>query len=129
MATVQTWSGRAPYCSVGLMLALLLAFGTVSRPAASQVRSELAERQLPPLTVGGALIDTRLVVGGFLLTDEELRGWVARSAQVAAEYFGRFPVPELDVHIHTSGGRGTRTGNMRGWGERPLVNEIGRAHV
>ncbi|NKC14320.1 MAG: hypothetical protein GKR94_19705 [Gammaproteobacteria bacterium] len=79
-------------------------------------------RRLDPVAVGGAEIHVRLEHGGFALSDAQLRAWIRRSGEVVAAYFGRFPVPELVLSIHTTGGKGTRTGNMRGWGRMPRVN-------
>ncbi len=65
------------------------------------------ERQT--LRVGGALIHIARALGGSpsALTPVELAAFVGQSARIVAQYYGRFPVPELTLLVVPSGAKGT----------------------
>jgi hypothetical protein len=91
--------------------------------ASASARANISVRELAPLEVGGALIETRLEPDVFELEDAALRAWIRRSAEVVSRYYGRFPVPKIRLRLKATGGAGVRTGNMRGWGV-PRLNVI-----
>ncbi len=63
------------------------------------------------IRVGGARIDINFPVDGRPVPGEELTRWVKTSAESVAAYFGRFPVPDLEVTILTAGRGGVGYGH------------------
>ena len=80
-----------------------------------------AQETLQPIKTSHAEIRLQIVQGGFELTHSEIRKWVSRSVEVIEQFYGSFPVEELDVFIHSAGGASVRTGNMHP-GPEPSVN-------
>jgi hypothetical protein len=58
----------------------------------------------------GAKIDVTLPDDPMKLTRQELLGWVKASGATVANYYGRFPVPHLTLHVRSSNGSGIRHG-------------------
>ena len=71
-----------------------------------------AQETLQPIKTSTRGDSTANCAGGFELTHSEIRKWVSRSVEVIEQFYGSFPVEELDVFIHSAGGAGVRTGNM-----------------
>src|SRR5436309_1832390 len=62
---------------------------------------------------GSAVVEISIAAGDLALTDEQLLSWVRRSATAVAGYYGRFPVPLVQLNIVTQGGSGVGHGLAR----------------
>lgn len=68
------------------------------------------------ILVGNSRIDVHFEKGPLQLSNQDLMSWVRSSADSVATYYGRFPVPNVQLRIVPSDGRGVRGG--RTFGER-----------
>lgn len=57
------------------------------------------------LKVGGATIQVTYADGKIDLPPTMLQGWIERSAEAVAVYFGHFPVPEVRLRVNPAEGR------------------------
>ena len=55
------------------------------------------------LDVGGAVVHLTLE-GDFAGGPARLRAWVERAARIVSAYYGRFPAPELTIHVDSTAG-------------------------
>jgi hypothetical protein len=62
------------------------------------------------LATSGAAIELQFTPDFDASQREAARQWVQRSADVVARYFGRFPVPEVEVLLQGGAGAGVRSG-------------------
>src|ERR1700688_18309 len=76
------------------------------------------------MTPGGR-IDVFVSGEGGAVTREDLNGWVSAASKSVSSYFGRYPVPHVEVRITTTEGRGIRHGRTFGSPTRITVS-IGR---
>lgn len=88
--------------------------GSVAMCVATAVSGQAQELDRP-IAVGSTSIDVQFLAGGFDLTQDEIRAWVASCAQAVAGYLGAFPVRQARVEIHAS----SRPRGIRGrsWGD------------
>jgi hypothetical protein len=63
--------------------------------------------------VGPSVVEVSIAGGDLALTDEQLLRWIRRSATAVAGYYGRFPVPLVQLNISTQGGPGVGHGLAR----------------
>jgi hypothetical protein len=75
--------------------------------------------------VGKSRVDIHIEQGPLQVSNQDLTQWVHWASDSVATYFGRYPVPQLELHIVPSGGRGVRGGRTFGAEEGGLI----RIHV
>ena len=51
------------------------------------------------LLIGGSKIDVTIESGGLKVSQAELLHWVQSAAEAVATYYGRYPVPRVQLHI------------------------------
>src|SRR5271169_6637043 len=73
----------------------------------------------------GGRIDVFVSGGGGAVTQEDLIGWVSAASKSVSTYFGRYPVPHVEVRITTTEGRGVRHGRTFGSPTRITIS-VGR---
>jgi hypothetical protein len=64
--------------------------------------------------VGNSRIDVHVEQGSLTVSNQDLMQWVHWASDSVANYYGRFPVPKLDLTIIPSDGRGVRGGKTFG---------------
>ena len=67
------------------------------------------------LLIGGSKIDVSIEAGEMKLTHAELLYWVQSAAEAVATYYGRYPVPRVQVRIIPVDGTGVRHGQTFGY--------------
>lgn len=82
---------------------------------ASPIVSAKADSMTSTLVVGGAKIDVTLEPGKTKLTQDELLHWVRSAAEAVATYYGRYPVPRVQIQIIPQDGSGVRHGQTFGY--------------
>jgi hypothetical protein len=93
-----TPQGLAIFAFFCALLALL-----VSSPASAQDMTST-------LVISGSKIDVTIESGELKLAHAELLRWVQNAAEAVATYYGRYPVPHVDLQIIPVGGSGVRHG-------------------
>jgi hypothetical protein len=79
-----------------------------------------------PVAAGSASLNVQFLAGGFDLTQDEIRAWVAGCAQAVAGYLGEFPVRQARIEIHASNRpRGISGGRSWGHGGARCRIEVG----
>ena len=73
----------------------------------------------------GGRIDVFVSGEGGAVTQEDLIGWVSAASNSVSTYFGRYPVPHVEVRITTAEGRGVRHGRTFGSPTRITIS-VGR---
>ena len=73
----------------------------------------------------GGRIDVFVSGEGGAVTQEDLIGWVSAASKSVSSYFGRYPVPHVEVRITTTEGRGVSHGRTFGLPTR-ITASIGR---
>jgi hypothetical protein len=76
-------------------------------------------------TLGGATIETALAPGKLALTPDQVRAWVARSVNLVAAYYGKFPVPRVAVMVIPGSGDGIGFGTAMGNGGAAVLVWVG----
>jgi hypothetical protein len=67
------------------------------------------------LVIGGSKIDVNIESGEMKLTHAELLHWVQSAAEAVATYYGRYPVPHVEIRIIPVEGSGVRHGQTFGY--------------
>ena len=67
------------------------------------------------LLIGGSKIDVSIEAGQMKLTHAELLHWVQSAAEAVAAYYGRYPVPRVQIRIIPVDGTGVRHGQTFGY--------------
>jgi hypothetical protein len=67
------------------------------------------------LVIGGSKIDVNIESGEMKLTHTELLHWVQSAAEAVATYYGRYPVPHVQIRIIPVDGSGVRRGQTFGY--------------
>ncbi len=75
----------------------------------------LADQVTSTLLIGGSKIDVSIDSGEMKLTHAELLYWVQTAAKAVATYYGRYPVPHVQVRITPVDGSGVRHGQTFGY--------------
>src|SRR5947209_1720602 len=78
----------------------------------------------PNLQIGGGNIYLHIDGQSDKLSQEDLERWVRTAANAAANYFGHFPVKQVDIEI-TVGGPGKVNGGVT-YGGRRIAIRVGR---
>ena len=66
------------------------------------------------LVIGGSKIDVTIEAGKLTLSQDQLLHWVRSAAEAVATYYGRYPVPRVQIHIIPVDGSGVRHGQTFG---------------
>ena len=61
-------------------------------------------------SVGASRVDVHIDSGPLRVSNEDLLAWTHWASDSVVAYYGRFPVPHLDLHIVPTTGRGVRGG-------------------
>src|ERR1700678_4512177 len=77
------------------------------------------------ITAPGGRIDVFVSGEGGAVTQEDLIDWVSPASKSVSIYFGRYPVPQVEVRITTAEGRGVRHGRTFGSPTRITIS-VGR---
>src|SRR5260370_23400418 len=101
---VFRWHCRAAPCVV---LCVLLCVRLPARTTGGDVTSTLL--------IGGSKIDVTIESGEMRLSQTELLHWVQTAAEAVATYYGRYPVPHVQIHIIPVHGAGVRYGQTFGY--------------
>src|SRR6266436_7780321 len=75
----------------------------------------LASDVTSTLLVGGSKIDVGIESGEMKLTHAELLHWVQSAAEAVATYYGRYPVPRVQLRIIPGDGSGVKHGQTFGY--------------
>jgi hypothetical protein len=75
----------------------------------------LASDVTSTLLVGGSKINVAIEAGDLKLTHAELLNWVQSAAEAVAAYYGRYPVPHVQLRIIPVDGSGVRHGQTFGY--------------
>jgi hypothetical protein len=84
----------------------LLACACVSSPA---------DKMTSTLLIGSAKIDVTIEAGDLKVSQPQLLHWVQTAAEAVAEYYGRYPVPRVQIRIIPTDGSGVRHGQTFGY--------------
>jgi len=88
-------------------------------------RSPRATEMTTSYEVGKSRITVHVDSGPLAISNEDLMQWVHWASESVTTYYGRFPVPNLDLRIIPSGGAGVRGGKTFGENDGGLI----RIHV
>jgi len=66
------------------------------------------------ILVGNSRIDVHVENGAMQLSNQDLMQWARMASDSVATYYGRFPVPDVALHIIPTDGRGVRGGRTFG---------------
>src|SRR6185437_627290 len=66
------------------------------------------------IVIGGSTIDVSLVDDDLKPKQDELLTWVRNASQAIEAYYGKFPLTETSVNIHSFDGSGVRAGRTFG---------------
>src|SRR5216683_2643909 len=86
----------------------------------------LASDVTSTLLVGGSKIDVGIESGEMKLTHPELLHWVQSAAEAVATYYGRYPVPHVQIRIIPVDGSGVRHGQTFGYNGGLIKIRVGR---
>src|SRR5713226_2770064 len=96
----------APFVAVVCGCALLFLF----------IRAPSTEGDMTSaLLIGGSKIDVTIESGNMKLTQAELLHWVQSAAEAVATYYGRYPVPHVQIRIIPVDGSGVGHGQTFGY--------------
>jgi hypothetical protein len=87
----------------------LILFASLA-PVGCQARDPVASS----LDVGGSRIEVVQESGSLALSHEEILAWVRSAAESVGAYYGRFPVPQVSIHVIPFAGKGVRGGQTFG---------------
>ncbi len=73
-----------------------------------------ADDMTSTILVGNSRIDVHIEKGPIQLSNQDLMQWVRSSADSVATYYGRFPVPNVQLRLVPTDGRGVRGGRTFG---------------
>jgi hypothetical protein len=78
------------------------------------------------LLIGGSKIDVTIESGEMRLSQAELLQWVQTAAEAVATYYGRYPVPHVQIHIIPVHGTGVRHGQTFGYDGGLIKIRVGK---
>src|SRR5882724_12418470 len=105
------------FAKSGILCALLLIFSRVSAPASDRTSA---------LLIGGSKIDVTIGSGELKVSQAELLHWVQSAAEAVATYYGRYPVPRVQLHIIPVDGSGVRHGQTFGYDGGLIKIRVGK---
>src|SRR6266481_3928988 len=100
---------KARLYAITAFLALCVLF-LIARTVTSK-----AGQMTSTLLIGGSKIDVRIESGKMKLSQPQLVQWVKSAAEAAATYYGRYPVPRVQIRIIPVDGSGVRHGQTFGY--------------
>lgn len=101
----------------GILCALLLVFTGVPSPAGDMTST---------LLVGGSKIDVTIGSGEMNVSQAELLRWAQSAAEAVATYYGRYPVPRVQIRIIPVDGSGVRHGQAFGYDGGLIKIRVGK---
>ena len=78
------------------------------------------------LVIGGSKIDVAIESGEMKLSQAELLRWVQSAAEAVAAYYGRYPVPRVQLRIIPADGSGVRHGQTFGYDGGLIKIRVGK---
>lgn len=78
------------------------------------------------LLIGGSKIDVEIDAGEMKLSHEQLLHWVQAAAECVATYYGRYPVPHVQIRIIPVDGSGVRHGQTFGYDGGLIKIRVGK---
>jgi hypothetical protein len=78
------------------------------------------------LLVGGSKVDLTIEAGELKLPQADLLHWVKSAAEAVATYYGRYPVPRVQVHIMPVDASGVRHGQTFGYDGGLIKIRVGK---
>jgi hypothetical protein len=105
------------FAKSGILCALLLVFTGVSSPAGDMTST---------LFISGSKIDVTIGSGEMKLSQAELLRWVQSAAEAVATYYGRYPVPRVQIRIIPIDGSGVRHGQTFGYDGGLIKIRVGK---
>lgn len=119
------------------ILVLALGLGVSGASPAAAAVGELTGERMPyaafegmpstELEVPGAVLDVRFASDDLALPRSVVLGWIAKSAEAVAGYYGTFPVSEAKILIVPVAGRGVRGGTAFGYRGAAVRLVVGKA--
>jgi hypothetical protein len=76
--------------------------------------------------IGGSKIDVTIESGAMKLSHAELLHWVQSAAEAVATYYGRYPVPHVQIQIIPVDGSGVRHGQTFGYDGGLIKIRVGK---
>src|SRR5258708_1640977 len=73
-----------------------------------------ADELTSTLLIGGSKLDVTIESGNLKVSHAELLHWVQSAAEAVATYYGRYPVPHVQIRIIPVDGSGVRHGQTFG---------------
>jgi hypothetical protein len=112
----------------------LAAFSLCALPLIVRNFTSQAGQMTSTLVIGGSKIDVTIESGELKLSHAELLHWVQSAAEAVATYYGRYPVPHVQIRIIPVDGSGAGHGQTFGYdgglikirvGKQTEVKELG----
>jgi hypothetical protein len=100
---------KARFQAIATTIALCVLF-LILRSVASR-----AGEMTSTLLIGGSKIDVTIESGKLTLSQADLVQWVKSAAEAVAAYYGRYPVPHVQIRIIPVDGSGIRHGQTFGY--------------
>ena len=122
------------HCGMQLNTCLLLRYFLFAwiyfAPGSIDVRAAVSDASIEPvdrtnfrLTIGGSQLEINIRDKVLLSKQDILLQWIKYSAQVVHQYYGRFPVDQLQISLNVAGGFAVRFGQAFG-GESPYLRIV-----
>jgi hypothetical protein len=110
LAETMPWSaGMSYWVGPKAILASVCAL-RLAVPAPAPIPEEMAETY----AVGDARIDVHIEPGPLQVSNQDLMQWAHWASDSVTAYYGKFPVPHLELRIVPTTGRGVRSGKTFG---------------
>lgn len=118
-------------CSMQCIFALIAAVIVPTNQSAAQAQSvapleTAVASQTRVLSIRNVAVRLDIPDASFRVGTAELTAWVERSAQIVADYYGRFPSNNLQLRVLMSEGRGVQGGTTWGSPEARIRAHVGR---
>jgi hypothetical protein len=78
------------------------------------------------LLIGGSKVDVTIEAGELKVSQAELLHWVKSAAEAVATYYGRYPLPHVQLRIIPVGGSGIRHGQTFGYDGGLIKIRVGK---
>jgi hypothetical protein len=119
---------RALICTVlGAFATFPAIFWFAGAPARFHSASSLsADDVISTLLIDGSKIDVKVESGEMKLSHTELLHWVQSAAEAVATYYGRYPVPRVQIRIIPVDGSGVRHGQTFGYDGGLIKIRVGK---
>jgi hypothetical protein len=101
----------------GILCVLLLALSRTSPPT---------DKMTSTLFIGGSKLDVTIESGELKVSQAELMHWVKSAAEAVASYYGRYPLPHVQLRIIPVDGSGVRHGQTFGYDGGLIKIRVGK---